>query len=175
MKNQYEVSEDGRTVTIWLNRKGERYACLIDAVDLPKLKSLRNTWHALWNAEHRSFRATSHVRINGVQRFVYMHRFIADQTQGGVVIHRNHDGLDNRRENLQAALRARGRGPSRKPRMRCVVRRGSKTGEVGICPVAGKYKVQVTVGSERKYLGLFSTIEEAIAVRNQYPEYARTA
>jgi hypothetical protein len=171
MKNQYEVSEDGKTVTIWLNRKGVRWGCKIDAEDLPKVDGMPNTWHAQWNETARTYYATNVRRVNGKKVYLKMHRFITDAKPGQEVDHGNHEGLDNRRENLRLVTRSGN----------MMNRRGaasnSGTGHRGVSPYPryGKFVLRVTIDGKRKFKGYFSTIDEAIAARNQYPEYARSA
>lgn len=171
MKNQYEVSEDGQTVTIWLNRKGVIWGCSIDAEDLPKVDAMPNTWFAQWSESARTHYAQTRRRINGKTLCLIMHRLIADAKPGHEVDHRNHEGLDNRRENLRIVTRSGNQ----------MNRRGaashSRTGHRGIYPYPryGKFALHVTIEGKRKTIGYFSTIDEAIAARNQYPEYARSA
>lgn len=171
MKNQYEVSEDGKTVTIWLDHKGIIWGCKIDAADLPKVDAIPNTWHAQWNKTARTHYAQSIRRINGGRVCTRMHRLITDAKPGQEVDHGNHEGLDNRRENLTLVTKSGNQ----------MNRRGaashSRTGHRGITPYPkyGKFALHVTIEGKRKTIGYFSTIDEAIAVRNQYPGYARSA
>jgi hypothetical protein len=67
MKNAYDISADGTTATIWLKRRaGERIPCLVDAADLPKLKTLQHSWHAHWDAKGRCFYIQCNVPVNGI-------------------------------------------------------------------------------------------------------------
>jgi hypothetical protein len=165
MKNQYDLSEDGQTVTIWLNRKGKRYACLIDADDLPKVNAMPNTWFVLMsNKDPKDLCVYSNEQADGKRTAVYLHRLIMDAPSEMYVDHRNHNGLDNRRQNLVVTTM------SGVHRHRCNLTTKNNTGHYGVSlyPGNGKYYLQLR-------FGYFDTIEEALAARNQFPEYANQA
>jgi hypothetical protein len=60
----------------------------------------RLSWYAKWNRATKDFRATSWHMLNGEGVQSAMHRLITNAPKGMVVDHWNHDGLDNRDENL---------------------------------------------------------------------------
>jgi hypothetical protein len=168
MKNHYEVSADGLTATIFLKRRsGEIIHCRVDSADLPKLQGFNVTWHASWSKYTHSFYARCNDRANGKHMTIWIHRFLMDAPQGLDVDHRNHDTLDNRRENLRVSTRS-GNGMNRKG-----AASHSKTRQRGIChyPSRGKFILQLTINGKRRTVGYFATIDEAIAVRNQFQEY----
>jgi hypothetical protein len=170
MKNQYDLSEDGQTVTIWCYGQGAYHGCLIDVGDLPKVDSMPNTWYALWQRDILDYYAVAHARTtNGKRRLILMHRLITDAPQGLYVDHWNHECLDNRRENLRVVTN------SANIMNRLGATRASKTGERGVDHFRGKYRLQLTIDGKRKYVGCYPTIEQAITARNQFPEYARSA
>jgi hypothetical protein len=163
MKNDYTVSEDGRAVTLWLNHKGGRLACHIDAADLEKLKTIKSTWYAQWNKDTRSFYAPTSVPGKPKRNVLLMHRFLTDAPKGLDIDHLNHDTLDNRRCNLRITTRSvnqmNRRGANRR----------STSGHRGIFPsrAKGKFQLQLTINGKRKYIGTFSSIDEAIAHEKQ--------
>jgi hypothetical protein len=172
MKNSYDISEDGATVTIWLKRKnGDRLACLIDAADLPKADSIPCVWHAHWSKETRGFYVygSGSVAAGRERKCIKLHRFITDAPDGFDVDHWNHDTLDNRRENLKVTTRS-GNLMNRRG-----AQRNSTTGHRGISPDrrSGKFRLVLTVNGKHQCVGYFATIDEAIAVRNQYPGYGK--
>jgi hypothetical protein len=168
MRNSYTLSDDGTTVTIWLKRKnGDQIPCLIDAADLPKLQALKTTWCAQWDEDMNSFYVKRNLRVNGKKTGIYMHRFLMDAPKGLKVDHWNHDTTDNRRSNLRVVTN----------RANIMNRRGaqrnSRTGHRGIHPylTTGKFRLQLTIDGQRKDIGSFPAIEDAIAARNQHPGY----
>jgi hypothetical protein len=166
MKNEYEISADGTTVTIWLKRKnGERLACLIDAADLPKLKALDVSWYAHYG---RSFYAHCNVRVGRKRTTLPMHRFLMEPPQDLEVDHKYHKTLDNRRNHLEIKTH-------RANMMnRHGANRDNRSGHRGISlHVGGRFQLRVTIDGKVKYIGLFSTIAEAIAVRDKFPGYGK--
>jgi hypothetical protein len=142
--------------------------CLIEAADLLKLQALNARWHAAWYPRRRVFYARCDVPGETKHRKLLMHRYIMDSPSGLEVDHTCHDTLDNRRCNLEIKTRS-GNGMNRRG-----ANRHSKTGHRGISPHRdGKFILQLTIAGKKEYIGYFSTIEEAIAVRNQYPGYKR--
>src|SRR3982750_3977899 len=166
MKNSYEVSDDGATITVWLKRKtGERIACLIDSADLPKLQTLHISWHASWDKHVSAFYARGNVRINGKRKTTGMHRFLTDTPDNLQVDHLNHNTLDNRRVNLKVTDHS-GNLMNRKG-----ANKRSTTGYRAIFPSKNRFYLRVTVDGKYKHVGSFDTIEEAVSARNQFEGY----
>jgi len=168
MKNHYELSADGATITVYLKRRsGERLPCLIDASDLPKLQELHVSWYGQWNESISSFYAVCNQRINGKKLTVYMHRFLMDAPAHLQIDHRDHLTLNNRRYNLRLATNSQN----------LMNRRGadkdSQTGERGISPYPryGKFRLALTVNGRQRCCGYYDTIEDAITAREQFQEY----
>lgn len=57
-------------------------------------------YHLVKN-HHWSFSGSGYAACRVKQKTVLMHRLIIDAKPGNVVDHKNHDGLDNRRDNLR--------------------------------------------------------------------------
>jgi hypothetical protein len=169
MKNHYTISDDGMIATIWLKRRsGEIIHCHVDSADLPKLHTLKTTWHVKWNNHTRSFYVNGNVLVNGKWTKIYMHVFIMEPPHGFEVHHKYHNTLDNRRSQLEIVTHQEN----------CMNRKGaqrnSKSGHRGISPdrASGKFRFRPTIDGKLKSMGYFATIDEAIAVRNQFQEYS---
>jgi hypothetical protein len=99
MKNDYEVRGD--VTAIFLKRKnGEDLETLIDTSDLSRVTEFTNTWRASWSKGVKGFYVYGHVYKNGKQTSIPLHRWVLKTKKGFVVDHKNHDTLDNRRENI---------------------------------------------------------------------------
>lgn len=92
---------------------------------------------------------------------IYLHRLIlASSCQGLFVDHKNHDPLDNRRENLRACTHAENARNSR-------TRRHSSTGLTGVTVQRnGEFRARICAGGKRIDLGSFSTPTEAALARD---------
>jgi len=167
MKNHFTVSDDGLTAIIHLKRRnGEVLHCFVDTADLPKLQELNIRWYALWNKGIQRFYVRGNKKVDGKWRKLYLHSCIMEPPPGLEVDHKYHDPLDNRRENMSVVT------TSMNQMNRSGANRNSKTGHRGISHhCCGKFTLQISINRKRKYMGLFATIEQALAVRNQYPGY----
>lgn len=73
--------------------------CLVDIEDLPRLQ--HHKWYAA-KANHGSRAETFYVRAKIAGKSVPLHRFLLDVTDPNLTVdHKNHDTLDNRKENLR--------------------------------------------------------------------------
>jgi hypothetical protein len=104
--------------------------------------------------------AARYVCQDGRPRLLYLHREILGVPPGLEVDHRNHDRLDNRRENLRPATRSQneqnraGANTQSSTGIRGVeVRRPTKSGP--------RYRAVVWVDGRRCHLGTFDTPEAA--------------
>lgn len=85
-------------------------------------------------------------------RLVYMHREILGlpRARRPQVDHRDHDGLNNRRENLRLATSSQNLANSRKPH-----RGTNRYKGVTRCERMGKWKVQIRIDGRYRFLGYF--------------------
>ena len=72
---------------------------IIDDEDYDRVSKL--SWHAYFNKKVNSFYALHNNYDNGKHSTIYMHRFITGALAGEKVDHKNHDTLNNQKENLR--------------------------------------------------------------------------
>jgi hypothetical protein len=116
-------------------------------------------WCAMYSKKGDSFYAGHSIRRpNGKTQTVRMHRIIVGATRKDQKVdHKNHDTLDNRRENLRICTTSKNmmnrKGPAR----------GSKTCLRGVYKMedTGKFRAMIRVRGKLKHLGLFITPGEA--------------
>ncbi len=107
---------------------------------------------------------TRFLRVDGHRRLVTLHRFIWDlatKLPTPEIDHRDGQPLNNSEDNLRAASKAQN-GRNTK------LRRNSTSGVIGVCwhKGAGKWMSHIQVSGKRKHLGLFESLSEAQAARD---------
>jgi hypothetical protein len=131
------------------------YTAAVDLDDLERIKDLGLSWGILFDPRQD----TVYVRtmINGKMKL--LHRWILNTPDGIKIDHIDRDGLNNRKSNLRHATHGQNR-------QNMGAYRSNKTGIRGVTfhKLTGKYQVNVQVDGVQKYMGLFSTIEEASIV-----------
>ncbi len=127
-------------------------ATIVDNEDYERV--MKYKWHLQSNRRHNYA-----TRMDGKKK-VYLHRFILDAPRGLEVDHKNHNGLDNRRENLRLCthpdnLRNRGATQS------------NTSGYKGVTFIKRHWQLQkpwsahIMVNGKNLYLGYFATREDA--------------
>jgi len=119
-----------------------------------------------WYAEvdsHTVYASRSSSRRLGKRTMIKMHRFIMGVTDPTIEVdHKNHDGLNNQRENLRVCFRSQNMSNTRK-------RQGTSSQFKGVTwqeqdGKSGKWKAQIRLNKRQTYLGLFSDpIDAAMA------------
>jgi hypothetical protein len=90
-----------------------------------------------------------------------LHRLLLGTKPGYQVDHRNHDKLDNRRQNLRWVT------PQQNTRNRRLLQ-SSRTGFIGVSQQGKRFHAYLKVNSRKKFLGSYETAEIAALVRDAY-------
>ncbi len=106
------------------------------------------------------------------RKSIYLHREIMGNPNGMFIDHINHDGLDNRKENLRVCTL----------KQNCQNKRGSAgphsiTGIRWVSPYGNRFRVQGVRNGKNAHLGIYNTIKEAesaaiLARTREFGEYA---
>jgi hypothetical protein len=139
---------------------------VVDVVDYEWLAQWR--WFAVWSRKTKSFYASRHLSVSEdrSRAVIQMHREIVKAVRGpesilGIdVDHRNHNTLDNKRENLRPATRSQNQHNSR-------TRKDNTSGFKGVSQygVNGKWRSYLSVGGRTIGLGVFDTAGGAAEAR----------
>jgi hypothetical protein len=116
-------------------------------------------WYAVKNGYGRSF----YVSRNSSGKTIYLHKLILNDP-GKIVDHINHDGLDNRRENLRYCSASQNR-------MNMKMQSNNTSGYKGVSWTPSGWKAQIKVDGRVKTLGRFKNILEAA---QRYDDAAKT-
>lgn len=156
MKKQNDFCIEGETTIILAeSKKFGNLGILIDTEDYEKLKNY------YWFIEKggSSFYAKTDILENGKYKKVFMHRLIKDCPTNRVIDHRNGNGLDNRKQNLKICT-----SKINSQNTKLSARNTTGYRNIHFLKNSGKYEVSVA----HKWLGRYTTIEEAINARNTY-------
>ena len=147
--NEYYVENDVAHVKL----KHTDNEMLCDATDWDRLREI--TW----------FYDGGYAKARHRGKTLKIHRYIMNPPADMEVDHINHNPLDNRRENLRIVshvvnMANRGRQSN------------NKTGTNGVYfnKRLKRYYAQINVNGQRKHLGCFKTLEEAVKVRLEAEE-----
>lgn len=118
-------------------------------------------------AEHSWCISKTGYAVSNIRgKVVKMHRFILgfEQCEGKIVDHKNHNKLDNRKENLRiCTAKENARNTS--------VSKNNKVGVLGVRKVkSGKYEARIVADRTEYSLGYFETLEQAAAARKTAEE-----
>jgi hypothetical protein len=132
---------------------------LIDKEDYDKVKDY--SWFAQYDEKGKRFYARTGTHGTKIR----MHRLILDAKESQIVDHKDHDGLNNRKNNLRLCEQSQNC-------MNKLYQSNNTSGYRGVSFHKGKNKYQATIMVKRKqiYLGSFDTAIEAFKV---YQEKAR--
>lgn len=161
LKNEYEIRGE-ITAIIITNRKGETFETLIDTEDLERVENTDLKWCLRWDEGVRQYYCHSSKYLGIVDgkphyKTVILHNFLMDAKPKQHVDHKNHNTLDNRKDNLavvDASLNAFNRTGAN---------RNSTTGirNVSYDKKNDKYLVQLQINGKNTVFGRFDNIEDA--------------
>lgn len=108
-------------------------------------------WHAVCHKRGRPSEVWYAMRSVSKRQTLSMHRQILPASRGLRTAHKNHDGLDNRRDNLAVASRSKITGASR-----------TVEGKLprGVYHI-DMYRAAIRVDRQYLNLGMFKTVEDA--------------
>jgi len=135
------------------------YVAIVDDDDFDAVMAA-GPWHANITPKTRAVYARRVIKDESESRSHYqtMHRFILNVVDAKVVVdHENHDGLDNRRNNLRAGSQTQNLGNSRKR----IGAYSSKYKGVSFNKQHRKWRAQIAVDGIDRYLGSFDSELEA--------------
>lgn len=129
---------------------------LVDAEDYERVSAFN--WQLA--IRHGRCYATRGLKVNGKWTSQYMHRLILGITQPSIQVdHLNHDGLDNRKQNLRACTNQENQTNSRKRRPH-----GRASSQFkGVCwdKTLGKWKAEIKRDYKHRHIGYFLDEKEA--------------
>jgi hypothetical protein len=129
---------------------------LVDDADYEHLMQWK--WMAVWCKSGKRFYALRQVRINGKKKKIYIHQEILGKKDEFITDHINHNGLDNRRQNLRLVTVAENNKN----------KAAQSRNTVGICGVymEGKqFRPSIRVNGKTIHLGRFDNLDEAVIAR----------
>ncbi|MDR6555425.1 HNH endonuclease [Paenibacillus qinlingensis] len=157
MKHKYEIKGD--ISIIYLESKDVTHEVLIDTEDLEKVKIYR------WNINskgknNRTLYVSAYKKENRKNVFITnLHRYIMGLEKGNklVVDHINHNGLDNRKENLRIVTVAEN------AQNLISGKRGSRTGVRGLSwsKSLKMWQVRIHINKKLHHFGYFHDYDEA--------------
>jgi hypothetical protein len=117
----------------------------VDSEDFPLLS--RHSW---------TVSSEGYARTCCGNLYLYMHRLVMAPKGSLYIDHINNERLDNRKSNLREATNSQNQ-----------MNRKNKPTGVSFHKLSGKWRARITKNQKEIYLGLFSTEDEAIEVRNK--------
>ena len=159
--NDYIIERDTAIIKL-VRRDGSEYDCIIDKEDLEKINWIR--WHVRYAPDGDNYYATACKYLGTFDgkakyRNIHIHSIIMDVLgkENVRVDHKNHDGLDNRKENLRITNVVKN-GMNRKGKN---TNNSSGYRNVSWDKKRNKWVVQLQVNGKNTILGTFKDVHEA--------------
>ena len=151
--NEIIIHKDYAEIVLYNIDNQESARTKIDVEDIPKVKDIK--WYF-----YQTKRGNC-VKSNLPK--VRLHNFLLGHGDSSkVVMHKNGDNLDNRKQNLVIVSQ-------KQKQQNLKIPSNNKSGykDVWFCKERNKWQAQITINSKTKSLGRFQTFEEAIAARKE--------
>lgn len=158
MRNRVVVIGD--CALIECNHKGQIIDCMVDVEDLEFLDSFGTDIGIIYNSNPGKY--YGRMRANGTQ--VLLHRLLCNAKTGELVSFHDGNGLNCRQSNLYKS------DAITISRNNIVRTNKSIGGLIGVTPSYkndGKFMARIRIGDDRKYLGCYDDISQAIQARRQ--------
>ena len=114
------------------------------------------SWYAHYDPGAKSFYAARTTTLSGKEKVAYMHRVITNAPDGVPVDHRDHDTLNNQRENLRLCTESENVMNRKKQSNNTSGYKGVSWNKHG-----RKWEARIALNKKDIYLGLFATAEQA--------------
>lgn len=155
--NDYKIIGD-TTIVYIPTRKGGILELLIDTEELPKLIEWDYPWYARYSSKVNTYYANHSKyigKVNGKKvnnKTIILHRLLVDAEENDFVDHKNHNGLDDRKKNLEITTNAIN------SQNRCEENNNSNTGYLNVSYIesVNQYWVQF-MKNGKKYKKSFSS------------------
>lgn len=138
---------------------------ILDLEDYEKIKNYN--WYASYDKKGRTFYCRVNVMKNKKWYCYILHRIILQITNSRTQIdHKNHNTLDNRKENLRICMNGENNRNVRKQRRNTSGYKG-----VSFHVRRNKWQVSICVNNKLLYLGLFSDPKEGAKIYDKAAKY----
>lgn len=155
MKNYFQIVGD----TCFIELNNNKFT-MIDKQDFDKVNKFSGTWYADYDKRRDNWYVRG-TQKNGKK--IYLHRYIMDTPKDLMCDHINSNTLDNRQYNLRNVTNAE----NQQNQKGVIASNTSGYAGVHYDKRRNKWKSQIMVDGKSKFLGRFSTPEEA------YKEYCK--
>lgn len=156
-KNNHIEIVDDKYAEIYLIDKNNEVCgkALIDLEDIDKVKNIK--WHK------SDLQRNTYYCVSNDKKWRKLHRLILGVEDSNIFIdHINHNGLDNRKDNLRICT-------NQQNICNCVIPKNNISGCKGVywSKDKGKWTVQVTINNKTKYIGRFDNYDDAVNARKE--------
>lgn len=129
---------------------------LVDDEDFERL----NFWNWYCKENGNTRYAVSDKMVNRVRAHRLMHRVILNPPKELYIDHINHNGLDNRKENLRIVTKSMNAANMR-------VKSNNTTGHPGVYLTPARFEATITVDGKSKYLGRYKDMANAVSAYHE--------
>ncbi|QSF43426.1 HNH endonuclease [Paenibacillus tianjinensis] len=161
IKNDYSI-KDGAAFIHVTRKNGDKFDVIIDEEDLEIIDELDFKVHVSWHRDNQQYYAEICQYlgiIEGKPRYktLLIHRLVTKAHKGTHVDHKNHDSLDNRKDNLRVTE------ANKNLKHRKTKNTNNKSGYRNVCweKNVKMWMVQLQIDGKNTRLGYFDDVHEA--------------